>query len=308
MPEPSSARPRLFTIPPSAPFLTTLARAILAGDLPSPGGLPPDPLALPLTTIYLPTRRAARALREAFLAEAKGEALLLPRIRALGDPDEDAAIIFGAEESLGEDGALGEAAIGALPRRLALMQLVLAFRHLLRLEAVAERGVTASPVVDVTPGQASYLAADLANLIDVIETEEIDLTRLDAIVPEEFAGHWQLTVEFLKIVTEHWPKYLADKRLVSPVARRSLLMAMEAERLARGSPPSRDRGGIDRHRAGDGAAACKSSPRCRTARWCCRGSTNRSTRRAGPRCPSIRSMRKPAWPSCCAGSACGAMR
>ncbi len=255
MPEPSSARPRLFTIPPSAPFLTTLARAILAGDLPSPGGLPPDPLALPLTTIYLPTRRAARALREAFLAEAKGEALLLPRIRALGDPDEDAAIIFGAEESLGDDGTLGEAAIGALPRRLALMQLVLAFRHLLRLEAVAERGVTASPVVDVTPGQASYLAADLANLIDVIETEEIDLTRLDAIVPEEFAGHWQLTVEFLKIVTEHWPKYLADKRLVSPVARRSLLMAMEAERLARGSPSSRDRGGIDRHRAGHGAAA-----------------------------------------------------
>ena len=27
-----------------------------------------------------------------------------------------------------------------------------------------------------------------------------------AIVPEEFAGHWQLTVEFLKIVTEHWPR------------------------------------------------------------------------------------------------------
>ena len=236
MPEPLSARPRLYTIPPSAPFLTVLARAILAGDLPSPGGLPPDPLALPLTTIYLPTRRAARALREAFLTEAKGEALLLPRIRALGDPDEDAAIIFGTEESLGEEGAPGEAAIGALPRRLALMRLVLAFSHLLRLEASADRGVTAAPVVEVTPGQASYLAADLANLIDVIETEEIDLSRLDAIVPEEFAGHWQLTVEFLKIVTEHWPKYLADHRLVSPVARRTLLMELETKRLSRGSP------------------------------------------------------------------------
>ena len=236
MPEPLPAASRLYTIPPSAPFLTTLARAILAGNLPSPGGLPPDPLALPLTTIYLPTRRAARALREAFLAEAKGEALLLPRIRALGDPDEDAAIIFGAEESLEDDGAIGEAAIGALPRRLALMRLVLAFRHLLRLEAAAERGVTASPVVDVTPGQASYLAADLANLIDVIETEEIDLSRLDTIVPEEFAGHWQLTVEFLKIVTEHWPQYLEDHGLVSPVLRRTTLMAKETERLARGSP------------------------------------------------------------------------
>ena len=74
-------------------------------------------------------------------------------------------------------------------------------------------------------------------------------------MPEEFAGHWQLTVEFLKIVTEHWPKYLADKRLVSPVARRSRLMAMEAERLVARFAASRDRRGIDRHRAGYGAAA-----------------------------------------------------
>ena len=59
MPE-SRAHPRLYTIPPSAPFLTTLARAILAGDLPAPGGAKPDRLSLPKTTIYLPTRRAAR--------------------------------------------------------------------------------------------------------------------------------------------------------------------------------------------------------------------------------------------------------
>ena len=70
VPEPQTAR--LYTIPPSAPFLTTLARALLSGDLPLPGGDKPDPLALPLTTIYLPTRRAARALREAFLAESGG--------------------------------------------------------------------------------------------------------------------------------------------------------------------------------------------------------------------------------------------
>ena len=102
---------------------------MLDGALPSPGGPKPDPLSLPNTTIYLPTRRAARALREAFLAETKGEALLLPRIRTLGDPDEEAAIIFGAEDSLDGDGAIGAAAIGALPRRLALMRLVLALGH-----------------------------------------------------------------------------------------------------------------------------------------------------------------------------------
>ena len=235
MPEHSPASPRLYTIPPSAPFLTTLAKAILAGDLPVPGGAPPDPLTLPLTTIYLPTRRAARGLREAFLAEAKGEALLLPRIRALGDPDEDAAIIFGAEESL-EDSALGAAAIGALPRRLALMQLVLALGRSLRADASAECGLTASPTFEITPGQASYLAADLARLMDIVESEEVDLSRLETNVPEEFAEYWKITLAFLKIVTEHWPRHLDEQGLVSPVLRRNALMAMETERLARRSP------------------------------------------------------------------------
>src|SRR5262245_40936606 len=107
VPDPSRAGQNLYTIPPSAPFLTTLARAILASDLPVPGGLKPDPLTLPFTTIYLPTRRAARALREAFLAEAKADALLLPRIRALGDPDEEAALILGAGSGAAEDGGAG---------------------------------------------------------------------------------------------------------------------------------------------------------------------------------------------------------
>src|SRR5262245_58658666 len=99
VPETSPETLRLYTIPPSAPFLTTLARAILAGQLPVPDDARPDPLLLPLTTIYLPTRRAGRALREAFLAEAKDAGMLLPRIRALGDPDEDAAILFGSGDA-----------------------------------------------------------------------------------------------------------------------------------------------------------------------------------------------------------------
>jgi double-strand break repair protein AddB len=234
VPKPSPEAGRLYTIPPSAPFLTTLARAVLGGDLPVPGGPKPDPLTLPNTVIYLPTRRAARALREAFLAEAGGEALLLPRIRALGDPDEEAAIIFGADDGQDDDGALGALAIGALPRRLALMRLVLALGH------GAMRGATEAEIDSVrsahSPGQASYLAADLARLMDFVESEEVELANLNALVTGDLAVHWEATVEFLKVVTEHWPQYLADNRLVSPVARRTLLMARETERLAKGSP------------------------------------------------------------------------
>lgn len=232
MPDPL-ATPHLYTIPPSAPFLTTLARALLSGDLPLAGGEKPDPLTLPLTTIYLPTQRSARALREAFLAESGGQSLLLPRIHALGDADEDAAIIFGAEDAGDADGALGAPAIGALPRRLALMRMILAWGH------VPAPGATEAEIEAVrwvnTPGQASNLAADLGRLMDFVEGEEIDFSSLDTLVPEDLASHWEATIQFLKIVTEHWPQYLQDNGLVSPVVRRNLLMAQETARLAQGS-------------------------------------------------------------------------
>jgi ATP-dependent helicase/nuclease subunit B len=233
VPESLPGPSRLYTIPPSAPFLTTLARAILAGDLPSPSGPKPDALTLPLTTIYLSTRRAARALREAFLAETGGQALLLPRIKALGDPDEEAAIIFRAEDSADDDGAIGAPAIGALPRRLALMRLVLAYGHLPAAGAT-ETKIDSTRFV-LSPGQASSLAADLAQLMDSVESEEVYFANLEQLVPVDLAIHWDATVRFLKIVTEHWPQYLTDNRMVSPVARRNMLMAEEAERLAKGS-------------------------------------------------------------------------
>ncbi len=237
MPDLGETRPRLFTIPPSAPFLWTLARAILNGDLPTPGGAKPDPLKLPQAVIYLPTRRAVRTLRDAFLDAAGGQAALLPSIRALGDPDEDAAIIFGAEGAADEGfaGSGGARAIGPLERRLALMRLVLHWSKALHESGKASRDRMVPPVA--TPAQASYLAADLGNLMDFIESEEVDLSALKGLVPEEYAEHWERTVDFLKIVTEYWPAHLRENGLVSPTARRNALMAFEAARLVT-TPPS----------------------------------------------------------------------
>lgn len=233
VPEPGVHR-RLYTIPPSAPFLSTLARAILAGDLPVPGGAKPDPVTLPQTTIYLPTRRAARALREAFLAESGGTALLLPRIRALGHADEEAALILDAESFAEADGAIGAPAIGTLPRLVALMRLILSWGNVSA--AAATETEIESIRFDCSPGQAASLAADLGRLMDFVESEEVDFSTLDTLVPEDLASHWAATVDFLKIVTEHWPGHLEEHGLVSPVTRRNLLMAQETARLAKGSP------------------------------------------------------------------------
>jgi double-strand break repair protein AddB len=237
VPDAPRPRPRLYTIPPSAPFLPTLASVVLNGDLPVTGGIKPDALMLPRAIIYLPTRRAVRALRDAFLDAAGGGAVLLPSIRALGDPDEDAAIIFGGEGNAEEGfaGAGGARAIGPLERHLALMRLVLAWSKNLRESGKAAPGQAVPPTA--TPAQASYLAADLANLMDFIESEEVDLSTLESLPPEEYAEHWAKTVEFLRIVTEHWPAHLHNNGLVSPTARRNALMAFEAQRLM-DTPPA----------------------------------------------------------------------
>lgn len=231
MPEPR-AHPSLYTIPPSAPFLTTLARAILAGDLPVPGGPKPDRLSLPKITIYLPTRRAARTLREAFLAESGGEAMLLPRILALGHADEDAALILDAEQFGAADSRLGTPAIEPTARLVALMRMILAWSGSSAVPAPGD--AQARPAM--TPAQAASLAADLAALMDTAQSEEVDLSALEALVPDELAAHWARTVDFLAILTEQWPKYLDGIGQVSPVARRNLLMAQETARLAGGSP------------------------------------------------------------------------
>ena len=77
--------PRWFTIPAHRPFLEDLADGIWR-DL-SPRGAE----ALSEAVVLLPTRRAARSLAQAFLKSAGTRAVLLPRIRTLGDLDEDEA-------------------------------------------------------------------------------------------------------------------------------------------------------------------------------------------------------------------------
>ena len=68
-----AARPKVFNIPASAPFLPTLFRELRAGKLLP--GFPGDdgPFALANATIYLPTRRACRLARDIFLDTLDGE-------------------------------------------------------------------------------------------------------------------------------------------------------------------------------------------------------------------------------------------
>ncbi|HEX5079003.1 MAG TPA: hypothetical protein VFV80_07595, partial [Geminicoccaceae bacterium] len=77
------------TIPPTLPFVDALAAGLLAevGD---------DPPALADVLVLLPTRRACRSLREAFVRQTEGRALLLPRIQPIGEVEADELLLAGA--------------------------------------------------------------------------------------------------------------------------------------------------------------------------------------------------------------------
>ena len=218
---------RVFTIPPSAPFLPTLIEALMSGQFGFTA--PVDPLALAAITLYLPTRRACRLARDAFLGIIKGDAALLPRIVALGDIDEDEiAFSEAATGDLAEAALTLPEALGSLERRLLLTQLIVKWAN--AIEAAGEGG---TPLVAQTPAAACLLADDLARLIDDMTTRGVPWSRLDDLVPDNFDRYWQKTLEFLRIAREHWPAMLRERNCIEAAERRDALIKAEAARLAR---------------------------------------------------------------------------
>ena len=212
---------RVFNVPPSAPFLHTVISALVDGRLIAGFDARAAPERLADATLYLPTRRAGRMAREVFLDVLQTDAVVLPRIVALGSVDED-------ELEFSDDGQLGGPEASVLPpklddleRRLTLAWLVAAWAKL----------QPASLVVG-SPASTLSLASDLARLMDDMVTRGVGWDALDGIVPDELDIYWQHTLKFLKIAKETWPAHLAQIERIEPAARRDMLIAAEAKRLA----------------------------------------------------------------------------
>jgi ATP-dependent helicase/nuclease subunit B len=223
--------PNVFNIPASAPFLPVLIDALRGGRLVHGFPASRDPLELARATLYLPTRRACRMARDAFLAALNGQAAILPRIVALGDLDED-EIIFSeaATAELAGDSLAQPPAISPLNRRLLLAQLIARW-------AAAIRPGQGAPLIANTPAAALTLADDLARLIDDAITRKMDWQRLDGLVPDQFDKYWQLTLGFLKIARSYWPERLKEIGEIDAAARRDFLIEAEVKRLAGSNAP-----------------------------------------------------------------------
>jgi ATP-dependent helicase/nuclease subunit B len=214
---------RVFSVPVSVPLLRAVIAALVDGRLVDGFEARTHPERLARATLYLPTRRAGRMAREIFLDELKTDAVVLPRIVALGDIDEDELAFAEESEQYGSAAPLDiPPKLGELERRLTLARLVTAWA----------KSPVSAPLVVGGPASTLALASDLARLMDDVVTRGVGWEALDGLVPDQLDRYWQHSLEFLAIARQAWPAHLQEIGKIEPAARRDLLIAAEAARLS----------------------------------------------------------------------------
>ncbi|MCJ7422298.1 double-strand break repair protein AddB [Sphingomicrobium astaxanthinifaciens] len=205
----AGARPTVYSIPPHRSFVD----ALVVGLLDKHGR---DPMQLARGRILVPTNRAARSLRDAFV-RAAGEWCLLPRLVPIGDPE------------LGERLGLALDPIDAepLPPAIAPDERLLVLAGLLRGSEARASAVS-----------ALREARDLARALDQLTIEEKSPEDLRALAPEarELQAHWQHLYDKLGLVFGAWPELLAERGAIDLATRRNRLLDRLAARW-RETPP-----------------------------------------------------------------------
>lgn len=223
----------LYSIPPGVDFLATLADALVTDRFGfGLGDASANPLALAQTTVYLPTRRAARVLRSEIADRLGGRSAILPVIRALGETDDDSGFFDENTPAALEV----HPPIGGTDAVLSLAQLVLAWKSRLP-AAITEHLQGAAMSAPANPADAIWMAKSLFDLVQSVEAEEADLARLDDAVEADLQQWWQLTAEFLRIARTFWPDLLQEQGRSSPAAHHNILIDAESAQIAAGKFP-----------------------------------------------------------------------
>lgn len=191
----------IYTIPAGLPFAQDLAVGILASVQ--------TPEQLAEIKILLPSRRAAQALKAAFIQQSEGQALFLPDMQPIGDVDElDPGYL--SQHFQADDLSDLLPAISLTDRQMILARLI---------QSRSVNGQTLSAA------QAFRLAASLARFLEQIYQSGGCFSDLkEADIPPEFARHWSEILTFLGIVLQNWPEITKEIGVMDPSVRRLALL------------------------------------------------------------------------------------
>jgi len=230
----------VFTIAPGAPFLKTFVAALINGRVVEGFTGAIDPLEIADTTIYVPTRRAARALADELARALDKPATLLPRILPLGALEAtETSLLFSSGGLADAQGRPLPQAASEIWRRMQLAELILKWSRAVAHAIVsidrtgrATTDADEACLVATSPADAWHLAGKLADLIDEMIIEDVGWERLDPLALPEFDPYWGITINFLNIAMTEWPKILAAHARVDPARRQMQLVDAQSRQLA----------------------------------------------------------------------------
>ena len=215
----------VFTIAPHAPFLDTLAQALIDGRI-APDWPRQGAFWLSDMTIYLPTRRAATVLSRLLAQALSDRPMLLPDIRPLGGDDPSQEPFLPPYEPLELP-----APINRFKKRLLLAELVerwLATRGDGPFSAPGLGGFSGPP----NSAEIFALADSLGTLIDDFTIARLDPRSLMGIESDQLPVQWQDHLDFVKFVLEAWQSILAAEGEMEAAERTNFLLERKAQSLA----------------------------------------------------------------------------
>lgn len=235
---------QLYTIPFSSPFMRSFVARLLNGDIIDGIDKNTPPQSLADITIFVPTQRAGKALKQEFLYQVETQAVLLPHIIALGSIDQ-------AQEILIENADLDwlETSL-VIPPQIPSHQRLLILARLIRSWALEYRSnETLNPddigndhhrgIVEVfghNIAGALSLARKLASLMDQMDHYEVQAEHIVTLLNEQAPDlqiHWEMVASFIQVITKAFPDLLQNMGYSAPIQRQKALFSAFQERLKR---------------------------------------------------------------------------
>lgn len=182
-----------------------------------------DNLILSNFTILLPSRRSCNELKRVFLEKSKG-AVLLPKIKAIGDIDYDDLLLKQID---------CEDCIDFSSNTSRVKYKILLIKELLKWSKSSNKDL----FKNINLEQASSLALELEKFLNEVIKSNLNLDSLDEdIVDDEYSKHWQEILSFLQHFSKKWNIFIEENNIISTLSFKTKMIEFNAKFFEKNKP------------------------------------------------------------------------